>query len=101
MKDVGYLLANPKSRKTGVCFVGIDGHGGSGKSTLAEFLSKRLNAETIHSRQIGKTELQALWESWLLEEDGYFARDTPKAYADFVVDGTIAFESQLSFAKCL
>ena len=195
MKDVGYLLANPKSRKTGVCFVGIDGHGGSGKSTLADFLAKQLNAAVIHtddfagldspsgwqkvlishvfepiksghrtlsyqplggwpehrrqavsrqivtdimilegvtslrrefrpyidvaffvhtprniclsrglardaSCQIGEMELRSRWDSWLLEEDRYFARDTPKAYADFVVDGTIPFESQLSFAKC-
>ena len=32
-----------------VSVVAIDGHGGSGKSTLAKLLSKKLNAEIIHT----------------------------------------------------
>ena len=36
-----------------------------------------------------------LWESWADEEDRYFQRDNPKAFADIVVDGTRPLADQL------
>ncbi len=37
------------SKNLPIILIVIDGHGGSGKSTLANLLSKKLNAEIIHT----------------------------------------------------
>ena len=37
-------------------------------------------------------EVEKEWHDWLKDEDEYFARDNPKAYADIVIDGTKPFE---------
>ena len=58
-------------------------------------LSRGLARDARH--RTAETDVRELWESWLLEEDRYFARDAPNDYADFVVDGTIAFEAQSPF----
>ncbi|MCA9361671.1 AAA family ATPase [Candidatus Kaiserbacteria bacterium] len=42
-------LLSTKPKVGEVIFIAVDGHGGSGKSTLAELLSKKLNAEIIHT----------------------------------------------------
>ena len=49
--------------------------------------------------QVGEAELRERWESWLAEEDRYFARDAPRTHADVVVDGTIDFEGQFSLPR--
>ena len=47
--------------------------------------------------QTGKRreELTYMWEQWLQAEERYFLRDTPKEFADVVIDGTRPFEEQI------
>lgn len=40
-------------------------------------------------------ELTEMWNNWFEEEEVYFDRDNPKAYADLVIDGTRPFEDQV------
>jgi uridine kinase len=41
-------------------------------------------------------ELVERWNRWFDDELDYMARDEPEAYADFVMDGTVPFEDQLT-----
>lgn len=41
-------------------------------------------------------EIRAMWHDWLAAEDQYIARDHPKEYAEYVVDGARALEEALA-----
>ncbi len=40
-------------------------------------------------------EIRDMWEQWYEKEETYFDRDSPKDYADLILDGTKPFEGQL------
>ena len=37
-----------------------------------------------------------MWEKWYKTEEVYIAKNSPKEFANLVLDGTKAFEEQLS-----
>lgn len=47
-------------------FIGIDGRGGSGKSTLAKILSKKLNAQIIHTDDFATQDNPFEWQDSLI-----------------------------------
>jgi uridine kinase len=47
--------------------IAVDGHGGSGKSTLAEMLSKKFNAEIIHTDDFAGWDNPENWWPLLIE----------------------------------
>lgn len=47
--NIREVLSSKQPKAGQTKFIAIDGHGGSGKSTLADLLSKKLNAEIIHT----------------------------------------------------
>jgi uridine kinase len=42
-----------------------------------------------------REEVTRIWQGWLKDENDYFERDQPQAYADLEVDGTKPFEDQV------
>ena len=41
------------------------------------------------------TEIEAMWNVWIAEEDAYMTRDNPQEYADKIVDGSRPFAGQI------
>ena len=51
--------------------------------------------------QDGKTdeEIKQMWQQWYEKEETYIKRDSPKEYAELIVDGTRLFEEQIREIK--
>ena len=83
---------------------------GALRRELREYISLSIFVETpkevcfergvMRDVQAGKTveEVSLLWNTWQKGEDEYFKKDTPKEYADVLIDGTQGFLQQFSFA---
>jgi uridine kinase len=80
---------------------------GSSRQELREYLSLCLFVDTprelclkrgvARDLSTGKStdEITKVWKDWSAQEDIYFSRDNPRATADIVVQGNLAFETQL------
>lgn len=44
-------------------------------------------------------EIKQMWNQWYKKEEKYMKQDSPKEYADLVVNGTNSFEEQVDFTK--
>jgi uridine kinase len=51
--------------------------------------------KTGPNTSLDKSEIQKLWDEWLVDEQKYIERDSPQKYANLTIDGTASFESQL------
>ena len=51
--------------------------------------------------QDGKSdeEIKKMWEKWYKNEEEYIKRDSPKEFADLIVDGTRSFEEQVKILE--
>ncbi len=62
-------------------------------------LRRGVERDLTYDYKKSSAELTEMWNKWFEDEEIYFDRDNPKAYADLVIDGTRPFEDQVQYSK--
>ncbi|MCD8484213.1 hypothetical protein LRY65_05370 [Candidatus Woesebacteria bacterium] len=70
MINLAELIATKQPKVGNTIFIAIDGHGGSGKSTFSDWLSKRLDAELVHTDDFASWDNPLNW--WPIVIDSVF-----------------------------
>lgn len=58
-------------------------------------LQRGVERDLTYDYKKSREELTEMWNKWFGDEEAYFKRDNPNAYANLVIDGNQPFEGQI------